>query len=204
MRAISYVDGFNLYFGLKSAGMRSLCWLDVAKLCADQLEPDCSLVATKYFTARISNDGGKGQRQTTYIEALSENCSIQVFQGTYRTKSVRCGKCHSNWLESAEKKTDVSIATQMLIDAYEDNCEHFLVVSGDSDLVPAVEAIRNRFPNKEVSMFFPPNRYTRELHQKANRGNTISKRQLEAAQLPPTVSRKRDGYALKCPDKWKE
>lgn len=31
-RVITYIDGFNLYFGLKQAGLKRYYWLDVAAL----------------------------------------------------------------------------------------------------------------------------------------------------------------------------
>jgi uncharacterized LabA/DUF88 family protein len=48
-----------------------------------------------------------------------------------------------------EKRTDVNIAVSMLDDAYQDACDQFVLISGDSDLVPGVSTIRTRFPNKK-------------------------------------------------------
>ncbi len=43
----------------------------------------------------------------------------------------------------------------MLDDAYQDRCDIFVLVSGDSDLVPAVKKIRDRFLEKEVTVYVP-------------------------------------------------
>lgn len=81
-RVVSYVDGFNLYFGLRDAGYQRFLWLNVDELSQRLLRNDQELVATKYFTARISggvpadepkrraerNDSRK--RQATYVDAL--------------------------------------------------------------------------------------------------------------------------------------
>ena len=48
-----------------------------------------------------------------------------------------------------EKRTDVNIAVFMLDDAYRDMCDQFVIFSSDSDLVPAVNMVRLRFPKKE-------------------------------------------------------
>jgi hypothetical protein len=56
-RVLAYVDGFNLYFGLKEAGFRRFYWLDVIALARNLLKPDQHLIATHYFTARIRDNG---------------------------------------------------------------------------------------------------------------------------------------------------
>ncbi|MCS6861184.1 MAG: hypothetical protein NZT92_12780 [Abditibacteriales bacterium] len=51
-RVIAYVDGFNLYFGLRSRGWRRYYWLNLQALALNLLKPSQQLVFTKYFTAR--------------------------------------------------------------------------------------------------------------------------------------------------------
>ena len=38
-RVISYIDGFNLYFGLKDKGWKRYYWLDLAALSGALLKP---------------------------------------------------------------------------------------------------------------------------------------------------------------------
>ena len=40
MRIAAYVDGFNLYFGLKEAGFKRFYWLDVVALARNLLKPE--------------------------------------------------------------------------------------------------------------------------------------------------------------------
>ncbi len=42
-RVVAYVDGFNLYFGLKEGYGRRYHWLDLQRLVADLLQPDQQL-----------------------------------------------------------------------------------------------------------------------------------------------------------------
>ena len=51
--------------------------------------------------------------------------------------------------------TDVNIATQILIDAYQDNFDMAMLISGDSDLVPPIKAVHELFPKKRVFVTFP-------------------------------------------------
>lgn len=70
-RRAFYIDGFNLYFGLKAKGWRKYYWLDLQKLCSKFLLPHEELAKIRYFTARISGpDKGKISRQGTYLEVL--------------------------------------------------------------------------------------------------------------------------------------
>jgi hypothetical protein len=53
-RVITYIDGFNLYYGLKEKGWKRYYWLDIRKLSESLLKPWQELNEVKYFTARIS------------------------------------------------------------------------------------------------------------------------------------------------------
>ena len=56
-RVVAYVDGFNLYFGMKHGHFKRYYWLDVAALAQSLLKPGQELAATHYFTARIRDNG---------------------------------------------------------------------------------------------------------------------------------------------------
>ena len=43
----------------------------------------------------------------------------------------------------------------MLDDAYQNLCDHLILFSGDSDLVPAVNMVRHRFPAKKITVYVP-------------------------------------------------
>ena len=53
-RVAVYIDGFNLFYGLRSKGWRRYYWLDIYRLAQNLLLPGQSLAAVKYFTARYS------------------------------------------------------------------------------------------------------------------------------------------------------
>ena len=60
-RVITYIDGFNLYFGLKEKGWRKYYWLDVQLLSHTLLRNYQDLVRTKYFTARLLGGQNSGK-----------------------------------------------------------------------------------------------------------------------------------------------
>src|SRR5882724_4375272 len=94
-RVISYIDGFNLYFGLKSRGWERYFWLDVQALSAHLLKTDQTLVHTKYFTSRIGAPADKVKRQNTYIEAIETLQDVSLYFGQYQTHPYTCRHCAS-------------------------------------------------------------------------------------------------------------
>jgi hypothetical protein len=106
VRVIVYIDGFNLYFGIKEAGFEQCKWLDLHLLASNLLQPNQELVEVKYFTSRVSNNPDKQKRQATYIDAL-ETKNVQIFYGHYQSSSIECKRCGANWPTYNEKMTDV-------------------------------------------------------------------------------------------------
>ena len=78
-RVMAYIDGFNLYFGLRSKGWQRYYWLDVVKLAESVLEPGSELAGVKYFTAPIASPEDKRKRQGNYLDALSAVSAPTMF-----------------------------------------------------------------------------------------------------------------------------
>ncbi len=199
-RVIVYVDGFNLYFGMKEAGYEHCKWLDIEKLVNNLLKPNQEQQQIKYFTSRVGNNPEKQKRQTTYIEAL-ETKNIKVFYGHYQSNRVECKRCGNIWPSYSEKMTDVNIATQMIIDAYKDNYDMAMLISGDSDLVPPMKAIHENFNNKRVFVAFPPKRHNSSVSLAAKGSLIIGRKKLVDSQFPDEVQ-KRGGFKLRKPSDW--
>lgn len=201
-RVIAYVDGFNLYFGLRSRGWRRYYWLNVRTLAQNLLKPSQTLLLTKYFTARIAGPPDKQKRQSTYIEALETLSELQIFYGKYQLNPRQCSQCGFRDEVPDEKMTDVNIAVEVLKDAYHDEFDVALLISADSDLVPPVRAVRELFPTKRVVVASPPGRYSVDLAKSASRSFVISRRNIAKSLLPEEI-KKADGYILRCPSLWK-
>ena len=193
-RTIVYVDGFNLYYGaVKGTPYK---WLDLQRYFSLIRQHD-DIQAIKYFTAEIVGPGLV--RQKAFLAALSTRPLIEIILGRFKRKKVKCSfeKCTAPILPTRvfevpeEKRTDVNIAVHMLDDAYQDRCDVFVLVSGDSDLVPAVRMIRHRFPEKRVIVYVPaivPQRgQAVELRTAANDNRTLPLNLLRHAQLPSQI-----------------
>lgn len=87
-RVIAYVDGYNLYFGLKAKGRRYL-WLDLKALMYRYLLENQSLVQVKYFTSRIQSPRESVLRQSRYIDVLRES-GVAIIEGRHGGDPLRC------------------------------------------------------------------------------------------------------------------
>ena len=201
---ICYIDGLNLYYGLKSKGWRRFYWLDLRRLALNLLISNQGLEAVRYFTARVSStprDQLKPVRQNTYLEALATLPDLTIHLGHFLMKKRYCRNCGNIWQAPEEKMTDVNIAVELLSDAYDDRFDMAIIVSGDSDLTGPVRSVRTRYPDKRVIVAFPPGRHSVDLSRSASAYFTIGRKKLRDSQLPETVVRT-DGYALTRPASW--
>ena len=204
-RVITYIDGFNLYYGLRAKGWKRYYWLDPVALSEALLKPGQELVKCRYFTARIrSNDHGHQDvdRQRIWLEAIEILPDIECEYGLYIVNKRKCHNCNNTWEEPKEKKTDVNIATHLLLDAFDDRFDTAIVISADSDLSPPIRAIRERFPNKSVVVAFPPKRHSNELRKAASAFIHIGRDKFRKAQLPDQV-RSKKGHVLQRPENWR-
>jgi uncharacterized LabA/DUF88 family protein len=204
-RVITYIDGFNLYFGMRSKGWRRYYWLDVHGLSHALLKPNQELAAAHYFTARIRANGRNVddmRRQSLYIEALQTLPDTTLHFGHYLDKPRQCRQCGAQWMDYEEKMTDVNIAVQLLADAFDDRFDTALIISADSDLTTPVRRVRQQFPAKRVVIAQPPGRRSASLCNNATGYFTIGEAKLRSSLLPDRVTRA-DGFELARPAHWR-
>lgn len=204
-RVATYIDGFNLYFGLRSKGWRKYYWLDLAALSRSLLKPGQELVACHYFTSRIRSHTEGGQsadRQSLWIDALQSRNDIQCQFGHFLSKQRHCRACNSSWGDFEEKMTDVKIATQILVDAFDDRFDTALIISGDSDLAPPLQAIHERLSEKKLIVALPPGRRSEQLRRVADGYFTIGEAKLRQSLLPDEI-KLQNGHTLTRPTGWR-
>ncbi len=77
-----------------------------------------------------------------------------------------------------------------------------VLISADSDLTPALDAIKAHFPKKRVLLFFPPKRSSLSLKNACHvYCGALNKTTISRSQLPEIV-KSTSGYPLKRPDHW--
>ena len=199
-----YIDGFNLFYGMRSKGWKQFYWLDVYQLAENLLRSSQHLSVVRYFTAPIlpdPSDPEKDKRQETYLDALSAIPKIDVQKGYYISKRHYCLKCGTPKTIYEEKTTDVNIAVAMLTDAYANLFDTAILISADGDLVRPVETILTSFPDKRVVVAFPPDRNSNNLRKNASASISIWENTIAKSQLPTQVVGQ-NGHILRRPSSW--
>ena len=69
----------------------------------------------------------------------------------------------------------------------DDACDTVVLVTGDTDLVPAVRTARDRDPSKTLAVVFPYRRANAELKRVADAAFTIKAATYARPQLPPSA-----------------
>lgn len=201
---IAYVDGFNLYHGLHDKWQHRYLWLDLEAV-VRRVRPHSTVVSVQYFTAPVLNEAAAASRQSDYCAALKAHSRglVSVVQGRYQSKTVKCRRCGHEYTRYEEKETDVNIAVSLVADAAEDRMDTALLISADSDLVPAVRAAQRVHPSLVVVAAFPPKRYSAELHTLMPRSFHLGANVIRQSLLPDLVSTAGDG-AWSRPQKWRD
>lgn len=179
-----------------------------------ELLPHC---AVKYFTADILESAAKStdsvSSQAQYHNALEKHCGdrLDFFKGRYsiyaamqpridpenpRRQPRECEKVQVWKLE--EKQSDVNIALHMYDDAIRGEVDHVVLVTNDTDLVPAFEMLEARCPQIIRGLVIPTRKSEADgaLTREANTSlaelahwvrSHITDDELHQAQLPDVV-----------------
>jgi hypothetical protein len=193
------VDGFNLYHAINDLGEPCLKWLNLWSLSESLLRSGEQLVAVKYCSAFATWMPGPFMRHRQYVKAL-ECVNVLPIMGRFKSKPRRCAKCGAQWIGHEEKETDVNIAIHLIHDALTDQFDRAILISADSDLVPAVNLAANHDSTKEIFVAAPPGRFThaRDLKPKLEVTRGRIRKNLLAATLTY-----RDGTTVTRPSEYR-
>jgi len=212
-RVCFIVDGFNLYHSVRNAEddlSRSLRWLDISGLCASLLSavrphtgPNV-LGGIHYFSAYAdhmeSRRPGTVRRHKVYVSALTET-GVLPEMAQFKRKDMRCPRCNRSFTRYEEKETDVAIACKLLEITAQSTCDAAVLMTGDTDLVPALKTSRRLAPGTLLGIASPYKRGNNALVHSADFSIKMSSRHYVKHQLPdPLVTA--GGVALAKPSNW--
>ena len=194
MKTIVYIDGFNLYYGcLKGTPYK---WLNPMLLCRAML-PGHQITGIKYFSASVAarpNDLGQPIRQQTLFRALRTVPNLTIILGSFMSHRVNLplafptpGNNLAAVIRTDEKGSDVNLATNLLVDAFDNAFECAVVISNDSDLLAPIHLVRRRF-GKTLGILNPQKRPCRMLMVEATFYKKIRPAVLAASQFPPNLT----------------
>lgn len=207
-RILFFVDGFNLYHALDHfAGAsdhqryRQYKWLSLTELARCYLRGQDILVGVEYFTTLATWDAAKVARHRLFIRA-QQNQGVMVIYGEFKRKDRRCAHCGRVSPSVEEKQTDVNIALRLFQGAVQDRYDRAVIISGDTDLLPAIRAVRATFPGKQVGVVIPIGRSSEDLKKQSDFHYKMRASHLQASRLPDSLTLS-DGTILNCPPTWK-
>jgi uncharacterized LabA/DUF88 family protein len=155
LTASLYVDGYNLYYGaLRKTPYK---WLNLRKL-SQLLLPEYNIGKINYFTARVKarpEDMGAPVRQQAYLSALESIAPVEIHFGQFFQSVVRMALANPlavpktvEVIKTEEKGSDVNLASHLLLDAFNDTSDIYVVVSNDSDLMEPLRIAREDLGRK--------------------------------------------------------
>ena len=174
-----------------------ICQLFSTELCGHVRSPE--VIATR-------GDSSVSARQEIYLRVLRTLPSVRVHFGAFLSHAVFLPlasdpKSFVRVIKTQEKGTDVSLASHLLADCFQQRCEAAVIVSNDSDLAETVVLARHE-ARVIVGVINPrlESNPSRELSSEAIFIRQLKSRHLIAAQFPRIV---RSAWGeIKKPDSW--
>lgn len=192
-RVYGFIDGFNLYHALEDfrhansaedrVRYQKYKWLCLRSLLHRYIQPHTEeLAGVAYFTAYPSWDEAKRLRHATYVSALMSR-GVHVIFGEFKLKTIICrATCKEAFMKYEEKQTDVNISTALI--EFSQSYDKAILVTEDSDQVPAVRLLKKLYPSKSVFSLPPIGRNSKELLRVCDGKFSMTEQALIASQLP--------------------
>lgn len=204
LKTIVYIDGYNLYYRLRKTPYK---WLNPLKLCHLILpivlpNKKIEIVKVKFFTAKIkliTPEHKKNQtRQEIYWRALETISNLEIIHGKYKRKTSKGVLLDKKGKETGkirsiktfeEKESDVSVAVNMISGAYErKDCKQFILISNDTDLVPAIKYIKQNLEKKILILSPTRGRIHRDIVNWSHKQTIIKDNHLCKSQFQEELS----------------
>lgn len=136
-RVIVYIDGSNLYFKLKTLSTPQTSQFNYYGL-SKYLVKNGTLISIHYYVGVVRSNTNNHRSQKI------EHRQYILFNTLHKQGII----LHKGYLMKNngvyhEKGVDVNIAVDLLIGAYEDHYDTALLLSSDTDLIPAIQKVKN-------------------------------------------------------------
>jgi len=136
-RVFIIIDGNNFYHRLKEASLKNLLSFDYKKF-SEFLARGREVVLKKYYIGAIREEPGnlKSRKLMANQQKLISNLQKSGFEIGFG-HMLKTDRYH-------EKGVDVLMAVDLLIGAYEDLFDTAVLVTSDTDLIPAIDKVREK------------------------------------------------------------
>jgi len=186
-RVSFFIDGFNVFHSLDSEKQyHKYKWLDYSALAKCFISSKDVVSDIFYFTAYAHWDPAKKARHQLLVRAAQMK-GIQVVFGKFKLRDKQCRLCNKTYQTFEEKQTDVNISVKLFQCAYNDTFDTAMIVTGDSDIVPAIRSVKESFPAKKIGVVIPIGRTAEEMKQACDFHMKMKERHLATSQFPDSI-----------------
>jgi hypothetical protein len=114
---------------------------------------------------------------------------VEVTLGNFKQTVIDCKRqCQLPFNKYEEKKSDVNLGMGVIESFLMDDVDCAVIVTGDTDQVATIEAVRKFFPAKKIGVLLPAYRQNHDLRIVADFYMEIKAEHYENNQLPPVVT----------------
>jgi len=195
-KVMAFVDGYNFYHSILEmirsgpmANREDLKWVDLWMLMNAFIMPSKeSLVGVHYFSAYATWKPEAMVRHRQYVRAL-QHVGVTVKMGSFKERQKKCRYCGSVWPERSEKGSDVNLAIELVNQAHHGNFDKALILTADTDLIPAIQMVRELHPTVAVHAVLPRQRYiaAHAMRGVCNGAIKLNETHLERSLLPAEI-----------------
>ena len=215
---VALIDGFNMYGALDARvrgrkPFKQFKWINYWVLMEGFLRDDEELKAVYYFTTypeKGMHEWRPKRMRHALLVDVQRDLGVQVVMGRFAARTRKClvpiqqGGCRKPFTRHEEKRTDVNIAVRLVSLAYEKAYDTALLVTADSDLVPAVEQAKKCYPAGRILNVAPIGRKkdAHHLGKAVDAQIEMKEKHLALARLANRVVLS-NGRVVDCPNEWR-
>jgi uncharacterized LabA/DUF88 family protein len=144
MRVALFFDGKNFYSGWQEqTGGSPIDFVDLSQWLVKRVGGTRLWGAYYYTGVAVEGEAGEvGARLESFLAALAAKPGFFIRAFPRRRRTARCADCGAENGYTEEKKVDTSIVADMIRLAAIDAYDVAVLLSGDADYAPALEAVR--------------------------------------------------------------
>ncbi|MHA1720612.1 MAG: LabA-like NYN domain-containing protein [Promethearchaeota archaeon] len=154
LRVKIYIDGPNFYHGLQSIGKKYREFqFNFAGMGRTLTTKNRNLVGINYYSSPFNQQRNPGiyrEQQKFFARLRNNGISVILCKTEYR---IVDRNAHILQSKGTIKGDDISIAVDMLSDAYDDVYDVAILVSSDGDFVPLVKKVQSMGKRVEILYF---------------------------------------------------
>jgi uncharacterized LabA/DUF88 family protein len=172
-----FVDGSNFNLARHYDGIA----IDVdLNLLATRLSRGYHFIKLRYYTSPLPDVRSPAYRgQQKFFDQVRQSRRVELVLGRHEPRTDRHGERYH-----VEKETDVNLAVDMVVGAYEDRFDVAMLVAGDTDYVRAIRAVQAR-GKRVVWCHLPAQKHTHHLAQLCDERRELDERFLRTCALSP-------------------